>query len=211
MEQAQPPLRQTLTSKLGQVIVEGPAPAELIERLRPDAGLRAFRPPDKQKLALLEICRLPRGRVTIARSDDLLVGYVTFHPPDTFERWGQGKVPGILELGAIEVSPAWRSGGVGKALLDVSVADDWFEDYVVVSTEYYWHWDLQGTGLSLWHYKDMLEAFFARAGFKRRDTDEPDIASHPCNMLMVRVGERVTDDLLLAFEALRYKDSPFFA
>ncbi len=211
MQQPQTPLHQTLQTPTGTIIVEGPCPTSSLERLTPDRGLRAFRPPDKQKNALLEISRLPQGRVTVARCDDLLVGYVTFHPPDTFERWGEGRIHGILELGAIEVSPAWRSGGVGKALLDVSFRDDWFEDFIVVSTEYYWHWDLQSTGLSLWHYKDMLEHFFARVGFERRDTDEPDIASHPCNMLMVRTGRRVTGDLLQSFERLRYKDRPFFA
>lgn len=211
MDQPRAPLSKIVEARAGRVVVEGPAPAAEVARLQPDAGLRAFRPPEKQKQALLEICGLPEGRVTIARHDNLLVGYVTFHHPDTFERWGEGRNPGILELGAIEMSPVWRSGGVGKALLDVSFADDWFEDFIVVSTEYYWHWDLEGSGLSLWHYKDMLEAFFARVGFERRDTDEPDIASHPSNMLMVRTGKRVSEDLILAFEALRYKDRPFFA
>ncbi|MGE5589255.1 MAG: GNAT family N-acetyltransferase [Bacillota bacterium] len=211
MPQPHTPLRQTLETPGGTVLVEGPYAASSLEQLAPDRGLRAFRPAEKQKNALLEIARLPQGRVTVARHDDLLVGYVTFHPPDTFERWGEGQIQGILELGAIEVSPSWRSGGVGKALLDVSFQDDWFEDFIVVSTEYYWHWDLQSTGLSLWHYRDMLEHFFARVGFERRDTDEPDIASHPCNMLMVRTGRRVTADLLLAFEKLRYKGRSFFA
>ncbi|MHB9146376.1 MAG: GNAT family N-acetyltransferase [Symbiobacteriia bacterium] len=211
MGQTSGPTRRTLATVQGPIVVQGAAPRSLIASLRPDPGLRAFRPPDKQKEALLEICGLPEGRITIAYQGDLLVGYVTYHHPDSFERWGEGRNPGILELGAIEVSPAWRSGGLGKALLEVSFEDDWFEDFIVVSTEYYWHWDLQGTSLSLWHYRDMLEAFFARVGFERRDTDEPDIASHPCNMLMVRVGGRVPEDLLLAFEALRYKDRPFFA
>ena len=31
------------------------------------------------------------------------------------------------------------------------------EDYLVITTEYYWHWDLKGTGLTVWDYRKMME------------------------------------------------------
>ena len=31
------------------------------------------------------------------------------------------------------------------------------EDYLVITTEYYWHWDLKGTGLNVWDYRKMME------------------------------------------------------
>ncbi len=27
------------------------------------------------------------------------------------------------------------------------------EDYIIITTEYYWHWDLKGTGLKVWEYR----------------------------------------------------------
>ena len=27
--------------------------------------------------------------------------------------------------------------------------DDAMEDYIIITTEYYWHWDLKGTGLNV--------------------------------------------------------------
>ena len=45
-----------------------------------------------------------------------IVGYVTYLYPDPLERWSEGKMENLIELGAIEVIPKFRGGGVGKAL-----------------------------------------------------------------------------------------------
>ena len=31
------------------------------------------------------------------------------------------------------------------------------EDYIIITTEYYWHWDLKGTGLNVWEYRKIME------------------------------------------------------
>ena len=60
------------------------------------------------------------------------------------------------------------------------------EDYIIISTEYYWHWDLKGTGLDVWQYRKIMEKMMAAGGLEPAATDDPEICSHPANCLMVR-------------------------
>lgn len=196
----------TLTLPSGEVILEGPAPAGQIRALKMDPGLKSFRPPERQKQALIGIAELPEGRVIIARQGDLLVGYVAFHPPEPFERWGNPRTPGVIELGAVEVGPQWRGSGLAKRLIQLAFDDGYFEDYIVLATEYYWHWDLKGTGLDPWQYRHIMEKVMGSAGLLPRLTDDPDIASHPANMLVVRVGSRVGSELREAFERMLFRE-----
>ncbi|MCL5038233.1 MAG: GNAT family N-acetyltransferase [Firmicutes bacterium] len=196
-----------LFTSLGQVVVEGPLSAEEIAGLILDEGLRMFRPAWRQKEALETIARSPEGRVVAARLGSLVGGYVTFHPPDRFERWGRDRIEGILELGAIEVAPRFRQTGVGTALIEVAMSNEELEDYIVITTEYWWHWDLEGTGLTIWQYRQMLEKGLAPFGLFPVATDEPEIASHPANALMVRVGSRVSQATRSRFENLLFAEN----
>ncbi|MCL5677574.1 MAG: hypothetical protein M1602_06935 [Firmicutes bacterium] len=137
------------------------------------------------------------------------MGYVVFHPPDPRERWCRGCRGDVLELG-IEVATPWRGKGVARGVLEVSFLDGALEDYIVLTTEYYWHWDLRGTSLNPYQYRTMLTRLFGSVGLEPRGTDEPDIASHPANMLMVRMGRRVVPERVLEFETLRYENRGFF-
>ncbi len=198
-------VQKDLHTPKGDLMVEGPIPPEEMRRLVLDEGLTSFRPPKRQHGALMTVAEMPLGRVVAAHDGRTIVGYVAFHPPDEIERWSQASISEILEMGALEVSPAWRGCGVASALLEVSFADDFFEDYIVISTEFYWHWDLKGTGLSIWEYQDVLKRLLGRAGMREMSTDEPDVVCHPANMLMVRVGSRVHPEALLEFERLRHR------
>lgn len=111
----------------------------------------------------------------------------------------------LLELGAIEVIPKFRGASVGKNLVLVSMMDDAMEDYIIITTEYYWHWDLKGTGLNVWDYRNMLERVMNVGGLKWSATDDPEICSHPANCLMVRIGKRVSDESIQQFDRLRLK------
>lgn len=187
----------------GVLLVQGPVSTSILQELTLDQGLRAFRPPNRQKEALLEISRLENGRIIIARLEQNIVGYVTFHPPDSFERWSHGPQE-ILELGAIEVAPCVRRYGVGKKLLEVAFSDESMERCLVVATEYYWHWDLEGTGLHVWEYREVMRQLMAHIGMVVKDTDEEEIAAHPANMLTVRYGKHIPRESILAFEALLF-------
>lgn len=202
--------KRSLQTPAGSILIEGPVSPPFLQGLTMDPGLKSFRPPDRQLSALVEIASLPVGAVVAAHREETVVGYATFHPPDECERWGQAGLPYLLEMGGIEVTPSWRKGGVGKALLETGFANPALENFIVIVNEFYWHWDLSGSGLDVWSYREMLARVMSTVGLIRCDTDEPEIASHPANMLMVRVGSRVTAEQMETFEHLRYKDRWLF-
>ncbi|MFC7364488.1 MULTISPECIES: GNAT family N-acetyltransferase [Bhargavaea] len=188
----------------GDLIIEGPISPETLESLEFHEDLVAFRQPEQQHRAIIGISKLPEGRIIIARHENTIVGYVTFLYPDPLERWSEGKMENLIELGAIEVIPAFRSGGVGKQLLKVSMMDDQMEDYIVITTEYYWHWDLKGTKLNVWEYRKVMEKMMNAGGLTYYATDDPEISSHPANCLMARIGNRVDQESVQQFDQLRF-------
>lgn len=191
--------------KNGDLIVEGPISAEQLASLEFHQDLIAFRQPRQQHQALIKIARLPEGRIIIVRELNQVVGYVTYVYPDPLEHWSKGNMKNLIELGAVEVIPKYRGGGIGKALLKVSMMDDAMEDYIVITTEYYWHWDLKGTGLTVWEYRKVMEKMMRAGGLEYFATDEPEISSHPANCLMARIGKRVDDESIKSFDRLRFQ------
>ncbi|MFC4409763.1 GNAT family N-acetyltransferase [Chungangia koreensis] len=188
----------------GNLVIEGPVSAEDLSGLHFHKDLTSFRQPDQQHRAIVEIADLPEGRILIARDLDTIVGYVTFLYPDPLERWSQGKMENLLELGAIEVIPKYRGAGVGKNLLRVSMMDDAMEDYIIITTEYYWHWDLKGTKLNVWEYRKVMEKMMNAGGLEYYATDDPEISSHPANCLMARIGKRIHQESVQQFDQLRF-------
>ncbi|ASS74869.1 N-acetyltransferase [Tumebacillus algifaecis] len=199
-----------LSTAGGDLIIEGPVAPELLSAYEFHEGLTAFRIPDKQKQALVEIAGLPEGRIIIARHDRTIVGYVTYLYPDPMERWAEAQMDNLIELGAIEVAAPYRSGSVAKTLLDISFRDDAMNDYLVISTEYYWHWDLESTGLSVWAYKEVMKKIMGSVGMEMFATDDPEITSHPANMLMARIGSRVDLDSIEKFNEVRFRNRFFY-
>ncbi|RWZ59756.1 GNAT family N-acetyltransferase [Halobacillus fulvus] len=195
---------ETFESEYGPVIIEGPLPSEELSKYRFDEGLKAFRPSEKQFEAVKEIADFDEGRIIIARHADNIVGYVTYLHPDPLERWSEGKMDDLIELGAIEVIPQFRGYRIGSRLLKVSMMDDFMENYIIISTEYYWHWDLKGTGLNIWEYRKVMEKMMAAGGLTPSPTDDPEIISHPANCLMVRIGENVPEESVEQFDILRF-------
>lgn len=187
------------------LIIEGPVPGSEIRKLKFHPGLVAFRPPEQQKEALIHIADLPEGRINIIRDDDMIIGYVTFLYPDPLERWAEGKMEDLIELGAIEIASEYRGAQLGKNLLRFSMLDDAMEDYIIITTEYYWHWDLKGTGLDVWQYRKMMEKMMNAGGLVWYATDDPEICSHPANCLMVRIGSRVKTSSIQKFDQLRFQ------
>lgn len=196
-------VKRTFQTHKGELVVEGPVTAEELEQLTMDEGLRTFRPPKRQKEALVEISQIPNGRIVIARIDSTIMGYVTYHPPDSFERWALGP-PELLELGAIEVSPKVRGLGVGKKLLEVTFADPTMENYIVIATEYYWHWDLEKTGLRVMEYRELMDRLMSSAGLYVTETDDEEICSHPANMLAVRYGKNLSQATIDKFKSILF-------
>lgn len=186
------------------LIIEGPISPESLIGYDFHDDLVAFRQPKEQKAALVEIAKLPEGRIIIAREKETIVGYVTYVYPDPLERWSKGKMENLIELGAIEVIPKYRNYKVGKSLLKVSMMDDAMEDYIIITTEYYWHWDLKGTNLSVWDYRKVMEKMMNHGGLVWYATDDPEISSHPANCLMARIGKRIDNESIQRFDQLRF-------
>jgi len=200
---------QYIKTTEGEIHIYGPASSERLKAVSIDTGLRSFRPALRQKEALVEIGNLELGRVVIAEQADEIVGYVTFHPPDSFERWSQGPKE-VLELGAIEVSPRVRGHGVARGLLEVAFADEFMEDFLVVATEYFWHWDLEGTGLRVWEYRELMRQLMSHIGMVVRDTDDEEVAAHPANMLTVRYGRNLSREVIVKFEKILFQKPDSF-
>ncbi|WP_226670168.1 GNAT family N-acetyltransferase [Metabacillus litoralis] len=190
----------------GSIFIEGPISPEKLATYDFNDGLVAFRQPIQQKKALIEIAGLPEGRIIIARQHDQIIGYVTFLYPDPLERWSEGNMKELIELGAIEVAPEFRGFSVGKNLLIVSMMDDAMEDYIIITTEYYWHWDLKGSGLNVWEYRKVMEKMMNAGGLEWYATDEPEISSHPANCLMAKIGKRIQPRSVQQFDQLRFKN-----
>ncbi|WP_059104030.1 GNAT family N-acetyltransferase [Shouchella shacheensis] len=186
------------------LLLEGPLTGAELERYDFHEDLTSFRPSEEQKKALVGIADLPEGRINVVRLGKQVVGYVTFVHPDPLERWSEGNMDNLIELGAIEIAPDYRSHGVGKQLLRMSMKDDAMEDYIIITTEYYWHWDLKGSGLSVWEYRKMMEKMMNAGGLTWFATDDPEISSHPANCLMVRIGSRVNQASQEQFDQLRF-------
>ncbi|HUW66334.1 MAG TPA: GNAT family N-acetyltransferase [Spirochaetia bacterium] len=207
VEQPSPVMRQEETP-LGTVVVEGPASPGHLTGLSMNDCLTNFRPPERQKQALIEIAGLDPGMVFIARNGEEIVGYVTFHEPDSFTRWI--KHPRVVELGGIEVSREWRQAHVGGKLIVAAFSFPALEDYIVITTEYCWHWDLRGTNMEMWEYRKMLTNLFGKAGMVMKPTDDPDINEHPANVLMARIGANVSASDALIFEEMLFDEKRFY-
>ncbi|MFF2878848.1 GNAT family N-acetyltransferase [Gottfriedia sp. NPDC057991] len=195
---------KTIQTVHGGLIIEGPVESALLETYHFHENLTSFRQPAQQHKAIVEIASLPEARIIIARLDQTIVGYVTYLYPDPLERWSKTTLENLIELGAIEVIPEFRGFSVAKNMLILSMLDDAMEDYIIITTEYYWHWDLKGTGLNVWEYRKMMEKMMNAGGLIQFATDDPEICSHPANCLMVRMGKRVTTEEIQAFDALRF-------
>ncbi|WP_462411293.1 GNAT family N-acetyltransferase [Neobacillus sp. Marseille-QA0830] len=188
----------------GTLVIEGPITSEELASYEFHQDLTAFRPAGQQHQALIGIADLVEGRIIIARHENTVVGYVTYLYPDPLERWSEGHIDNLIELGAIEVIPKFRGCAVGKNLLILSMMDDAMEDYIIITTEYYWHWDLKGTNLNVWEYRKVMEKMMSAGGLQWYATDDPEICSHPANCLMARIGKRVDTLSVQRFDRLRF-------
>lgn len=187
------------------ITVSGPRSPETLEALSMHKDLDAFRSPHEQLEALIEIARLPEGRVITATENQTIIGYVTFHYPDELELWSQGGMEDLIELGAIEVADDYRGMGLGRLLISTSFEQKQLENCIVFTTEYYWHWDLRGSGLDVWAYRQMMEKLMKTVDMVWYATDDPEICSHPANCLMVRIGQEVPLSSQESFDRVRFR------
>lgn len=194
-----------IATRHGNITVEGPVDESYLRDLLMHDQLDAFRVPREQHHALVSIAALPEGRIIIARDGQVIVGYVTFHYPDECERWSDGGMKDLLELGAIEVADDYRSAGLSKHMLQTAFEDKQLDHYIVFTTEYYWHWDLKNTQLTVWDYRKMMENLMKTVDMTWFATDDPEICAHPANCLMVKIGGFVPLSSAEQFDQVRFR------
>lgn len=204
MRQRKIPHSKCLPFQDKTIIIEGPLTPEQIIKLNMHPDLDAFRKPGDQHEALLQIAKLPEGRIIAALDGDCIVGYATFHYPDELERWSQAGMDDLIELGAIEIANEYRNLGLGKEIIQLAFLDGQLDDAIVFTTEYYWHWDLEGSGLDVWDYRKVMERLMKCVDMVWYATDDPEICSHPANCLMVRIGKNVPQSSVEQFDRIRF-------
>ncbi|SDE69738.1 acetoin utilization protein AcuA [Paenibacillus sp. UNCCL117] len=195
----------TIPYQDSELVVEGPVPPDRLRTYVMHPDLDAFRRPKEQFVALVEISELPEGRIILARHGDQIVGYVTFHYPDELERWSEAQMEDLIELGAIEVADDYRGCGLGKHMIRTAFLEEQLENVITFTTEYYWHWDLEKSGLTVWQYRDMMEKLMKCVDMVWFATDDPEICSHPANCLMVRIGKNVPLSSVEQFDRVRFR------
>ncbi|MFE4711836.1 MULTISPECIES: GNAT family N-acetyltransferase [unclassified Paenibacillus] len=205
MEHRKIPVSHSLSYNGRTLTVNGPLSPEDIKELDIHRDLDAFRKPSEQLEALIEIAGLPEGRIIAAVDQGIIIGYVTFHYPDEMELWSQGGMKDLVELGAIEVADEYRGAGLGRLMISTAFEGEQLENCIVFTTEYYWHWDLKGSGLDVWGYRQMMERLMKTVDMVWYATDDPEICSHPANCLMVRIGREVPMSSQETFDRVRFR------
>lgn len=197
------PVTGHIDNEQDAVFIEGPVKGEYLAGLEFEENLDNFRSPKKQQQSLCEIADSSDGLVYIARFKNIVVGYVTFHNPDPYTRWC--RLPVILELGAIEISRLWRKQKIGYRLMQHAFSNPKIEEHIVITMEYCWHWDVDGSGLNIWSYQKMLTRLFGSVGLQKVSTNDPEIMEHPANVLMARIGKNVSAGDIEKFDSLRFE------
>jgi acetoin utilization deacetylase AcuC-like enzyme/GNAT superfamily N-acetyltransferase len=185
---ATPSRSKTLETKKGLLLLRDFCPPSLVERLTAENGLRAFaRLPEREHQLLLTIAKSPDCALTLAHTPmGEIVGEVTLAPGDV---WWEG-IENVYEV-AIEVSSNWRGLGIARNLLAFALELDALEDMILFAMGLSWHWDIEGIGLSVYRYRELIARLFASQNFVEYPTTEPNIAMEPANILVARIGSRV--------------------
>ena len=161
----------------------------------------------------LERIALQEGTdVTLALSGpDRIIGFGVLAYPDPGERWSKLDCRLMMEVKAIEVSRDWRSAGVAGGIIRAMLSDPLVEEKVIYMVGYSWTWDLDGTGKSAQEYRRMLIDLFEPFGFQEYETNEPNICLKAENMLLGRIGRKVSSEQQTNFKWLRFDIYPDFS
>lgn len=205
-----PPKRNTreIETSGGTIHLENYCTAEKLDAIKVDDGIRMFsrNNPDRQRKALVKVAGLEGGNVIAGISDDLLISYVGIHHPSERERWGKPGYDWLYELGAIEVSRNFRKLGLAEAMLDLAFDDPFYDDKIMLTTAFTWHWDLEGTGMDKLQYRQLFLHLAAMHGFIEMATDEPNLGMDASNLFLVRLGKNASFSRYQRFAALLYSN-----
>ena len=187
------PHRSAFETAAGSLSLHSFCPPSLVTSLKADRGLHAFtHVAEREHQLLLGIAEHPDCALTLAyTSSGEIVGQVTLAHADA---WWQG-VANTYEL-AMEVSAPWRRLGIARQLLSLTLEHHAVEEMILVAVGLSWHWDLKGSGLSPFRYRSLLAHIFEPYHFFECLTDEPNVELDPANILLVRIGKRMEQEVM---------------
>ncbi|MBI5249021.1 MAG: N-acetyltransferase [Desulfomonile tiedjei] len=196
-----------LATPRGEVTVRTKCPPGSFGNLRMEDGLGHFAHYSsiiKTVGAFEEIASRKQSIVTMALAEsNLIAGYCVCWYPAADERWSAlGEL--MYEMAAIEVSRNYRGADLAGIMLGNTLQYDFFEDKIAYMVGFSWHWDLEGTGLNPAQYRQKMMRLYGRFGFREVYTNEPNIALRVENVMMIRVGSRVSAEDQLRFRHLRF-------
>lgn len=195
----------------GQLTIRSSCPTDWFDGLRLDSGLGRF--PHycsiiQKPEAFKEVAARRGAQVTLAVMEpNVVTGYLACWYPPEGERWAaMGDL--MYEMGAIEVSRNFRGLHIAHRMLELTLADDFFEDKIAFMQGLSWHWDLEGSRLTAAQYRQILMKLCSPFNFREVYTNEPNVALRVENIMMVRVGSRVSPDDYKRFRYLRFGINP---
>jgi len=182
-------------------------PPEVFSRLELDKGIGNFAHYSSiiQKMEVFRrVASQKDGRVALAVvGERLIAAYLACWYPSPEDRWSRlGEL--MYEMGAIEVSRNFRNMGIAAKMFLMTMEDDFFEDKIAYMNGFSWHWDLDGSGLTMAQYRAMIVNMLSKAGFEEMYTNEPNIALRQENVFMARFGSRVSGRDKARFRDLRF-------
>lgn len=191
----------------GTLFIVPRCPPHMFPRLEMDKGIGNFAHYSSiiQKIEVFQrVASEEGGRVALAvMGERLIVAYLAGWYPSPDERWS--RLDHVMyEMGAIEVSRNFRNMGIAAKLFLTIMEDDFFEDKIAYMNGFSWHWDLDGSGLTIARYRAMMINLLNKGGFQEVYTNEPNIALRQENLFMVRIGSRVSEQDLARFRDLRF-------
>jgi acetoin utilization protein AcuA len=158
--------------------------------------LLAFaRVPEREYQLLLGIAERPDCALTLAyTATGIIVGQVTLAPLDHW--WHDTEK--AYEI-AVEVSTGWRRMGIAHQLLSLALEFESLEESLILAMGLSWHWDYAGLGISSFQYRELIARLFAAYGFSEYLTSEPNIRMDPANILVARLGSRLSEESISRF------------
>jgi acetoin utilization protein AcuA len=206
------PQETVFSSSRGQLRIHTACSAEFLHPLRLEEGIGRFaryRSIISGVSTLEKVAALPDANVTVALSPERrIIGYVECSYPDAIEGWRENADGLCYELGAIEVSRNWRHVGIGRAMVATLLNDPFVETKIFFLTGYCWHWDTDQTGLSAYAYRNMLVRLFRPFGFRVYLTNNPEIRMASANVLMARIGSKVSQQQIERFHQMLFTFEP---
>ena len=194
--------RSTFETAAGPLILQSFCSPALVASLKAEGGLHAFAHfSEREHQLLLGIAERPDCALTLAYTPGgEIVGQVTLAPADP---WWQG-VANTYEM-AIEVSAHWRRLGIARQLLSLALEFDAVEEMILVAVGLSWHWDIKESGLSPFRYRSMIARTFEPYDFYEWMIDEPNVTMDPANILLVRLGKDVKQEVMdQLFQRMRF-------